>query len=245
MKAEDIYARIQERLKAVGMNSTSASKAAGITHDAIRNIKRYAEENSGKLPTVRTLSKLAVPLQTTASWLMSGEGENNVVRVESPIAQNEQLGVTYIPVVGFVQAGAWMAIPDLSDPLDYIPYEASQYAERDLFALRVFGNSMNKYYPDGSVVVCVNAIAAGVREFDRVVLVRDDGTGKLETTLKEIVAGEHGFEFWPRSTDPAHQEPFIPPSTDDDSVGSWEVKGIVLASVIKSPPRKGRAIDIG
>ena len=242
---EEVLLRIEERLKTVNLSAFAASKAAGLSGDAIRNIRRAAEQGNGRGVTMRTLSALAAPLQTSASWLLTGELKNNSAKVEKLIAHSELIKVKYVPVVGFVQAGAWLSIPDLSDPLDYVPYETGQYDEEELFALRVVGNSMNKYYPDGSIVVCVRAISAGVREHDRVVLVRDDGTGKAESTLKEVVVSERGIEFWPRSTDPNHQVPFIPPLSGRDDNSLWEVKGIVLASVIKSPPREGKIVDIG
>lgn len=69
----DILNRIESRLKAVKLEASAASDAAGLSKDAIRNIQRTVKrgkEEAGVSST--TLIKLAPVLQTTAAWLLEG-----------------------------------------------------------------------------------------------------------------------------------------------------------------------------
>lgn len=90
MDLKGILERIEARLDAVEMTANAASNAAK-RPDAIRNLKRAVEEGKRKGISTDTLIALAPVLKTTASWLLTGQGE-------SPGAG--------VPLVGFVGAGA-------------------------------------------------------------------------------------------------------------------------------------------
>lgn len=68
-----ILARIEKRLAATGLSAKAASKLAGAP-DSIRNLHRAIAEGKRQGISTRTLTKLAGPLQTTAGWLLTGEG---------------------------------------------------------------------------------------------------------------------------------------------------------------------------
>lgn len=69
----DILQRIEDRLAAVGLDPATASARAGLSKDAIRNIKRRADEGKEDLGvSTTTLVKLAPVLQTTPAWLIEG-----------------------------------------------------------------------------------------------------------------------------------------------------------------------------
>lgn len=90
---EEIVARIEQRLIAIGLTASAASKEAGLSSDAIRNLKRAVHTPAGRQgASTHTLTALAPVLQTTASWLLTGEGE------EAPDR--------YVPIVGYVGAGS-------------------------------------------------------------------------------------------------------------------------------------------
>ena len=74
----EVLARIEQRLVALGLSATAASTQAGLNRDAIRNIRRAAQEdrNDGRLGVQpRTLAALAKVLQTTPGWLLTGKDE--------------------------------------------------------------------------------------------------------------------------------------------------------------------------
>lgn len=64
----EIVARIDERLKKVGLSATAASKRAG-KPDAIRNMRRAIKSGDRDGVSTKTLQALAPVLETTAAWL--------------------------------------------------------------------------------------------------------------------------------------------------------------------------------
>lgn len=139
------------------------------------------------------------------------------------------LEVRRVPVLGVVQAGAWTEVfDDEPEPLDWVVFDEPEYARVEAFALIVRGPSVDRYYPDGSRVICIPATATGIQEGDFVVVRRRRGAF-AETTLKQIQIGEDGeVELWPRSTDPAFQEP-IRLSETRDPAESPEILAVVVA----------------
>jgi hypothetical protein len=93
----DTYKRVEHRLSVVGLTASAASKAAGLSEDAIRNMKRAAEdpETGRKGVSTRTISALAPVLRTTAGWLLDGDGPEEWEAV-----------IHRVPLVGYVGAGA-------------------------------------------------------------------------------------------------------------------------------------------
>lgn len=69
----DILTRIESRLEAVGKNASQASRDAGLSEDAIRNLRRAVELNPSRQGvSTRTLQGLARSLETTSEWLLTG-----------------------------------------------------------------------------------------------------------------------------------------------------------------------------
>lgn len=231
----EIVARIHERLAAVGLTASAASLAAGLSDSAIRNLERRAQKGSEGSANVTTLSALAPVLKTTVEYLLRGSNNSTVMPMVS--------GVRWVPLVGEVRAGAFLEAFEQEEPFERLPYTDPQYDRAELFALRVVGNSMDLEYPDGTIVICARAVQAGICEGDHVVLRRRDITGKVETTLKEIILNNGGVEFWPRSSDPKYQTPFVPPPQDADDQHTWEIDGVVVSIYRKRPPRRGIPIS--
>ena len=93
MDLEDVLARIESRLAALGLSAHGASLAAH-KPDAIRNLKRAVKSGDRRGITTETLSALAPVLQTTAAWLLGGVGEadpNTHVRVVGRIGAGAEI----------------------------------------------------------------------------------------------------------------------------------------------------------
>lgn len=90
---EEILARIEQRLKVVGLSASGAAEKAGLSPDVIRNMRRVVHGNLRDQKGVNsaTLYALAPILRTTPSWLLEGVGD-------------EDLGANMVPVVGWVGA---------------------------------------------------------------------------------------------------------------------------------------------
>jgi repressor LexA len=140
----------------------------------------------------------------------------------------------YVPVVGQVQAGLWAEIPDDEpDPDEVLPVVLQGFEGARLFALRIRGSSMDKVYPEGTMVIVCPAAEIGVREGDHVVVRRRKGM-LAETTLKEVVQEAGGISLWPRSNDPKFQEPLRLSSVRDADEGP-EIIGVVVSSYTIRP----------
>lgn len=74
-----LLARIEQRLEATGQSATAASDAAGLSKDAIRNLRRRLDEEdpnyqSGETGVnTTTLYALAPVLGVSVPWLLEGD----------------------------------------------------------------------------------------------------------------------------------------------------------------------------
>lgn len=120
--------------------------------------------------------------------------------------------LSFVKVTGKVAAGQWLDVADMDfgyDDIEPVP-SVSGYSPAQQFALLVDGNSLNKVAQHGDRLVCVSMTADGVEiRLDDLVIVerRRFGGQMVERTAKRVRQTIDGFELWPESTDPAHQEP--------------------------------------
>jgi SOS-response transcriptional repressor LexA len=140
MEIENVLARIESRLKVVGLSAHAASQAAK-RPDAIRNLKRAVKNHDRRGITTETLMALAPVLKTTAAWLLEGVGE--------------QTSGNLVPVVGWIVSGA-----EIQPEFEQVPPEGLYVIEVpfpipvDAIALQVEGDSMWPRYDSGDVIIC-------------------------------------------------------------------------------------------
>lgn len=165
-------------------------------------------------------------------WLLYGHGD--IEDSPAPTAPFGMRQVTrMVPVVGDIQAGVFAeAMDDFEEP-EVIPVHLAGFEGAQLFALRVRGRSMDKHYPDGTMVIVCPAAEIGVREGDHVVVRRRRGS-LVETTLKEVVREKGAIALWPRSTDPQFQDPIRLELVRDADEGP-EIIGVVVSSYTIRP----------
>ena len=134
-----------------------------------------------------------------------------------------------ISVIGTVEAGVWREAAlwegganmyDISIP----PNLAVGAAK---FALEVRGQSMNRVYPEGTILICIKSIEAGrePKENERVVVERTKN-GFVEATVKQW----RGGRLWPESSDPDHQEPLEVTPVSELSHEEVRIIGYVIGS---------------
>lgn len=91
----DVLDRVERRLRAVDMAASAASTAAGLSEDAIRNMRRAVKASNGRTGvTTTTITALAPILKTTVGWLLSGTGDEESAEPRT------------VPIVGYVGAGS-------------------------------------------------------------------------------------------------------------------------------------------
>lgn len=171
----EILNRIERRLDVLGLSAAGASRQAGLSADAIRNMQRAAEKDDRQGVSTATLTKLAPVLQTTASWLLDGAG---------PEDASDRL----VPIIGYVGAdtdgtvlmaagqgaGEFVAIQPGADP-------ASS-------ALGVRGHAL-KGFADDNGLIFFGERAKPSRELLGHVVVVETGDGR--TLVKRLLKGSH------------------------------------------------------
>ena len=134
-----------------------------------------------------------------------------------------------ISVIGTVEAGAWReaALFEGGANMYDISIPPNLAVGVKKFALEVRGQSMNKVYPEGTILICIKAIEAGrePKENERVIVERTRN-GFVEVTVKQW----REAKLWPESTDPAHQEPLEIASVSELSHEEVRVIGYVIGS---------------
>lgn len=216
--------RLRQRRTALGLSVEQLAVKGGFAPSTVRAHENG--QNGIRLPAAR---KYARALSTTPEWIMfeAGAAESS--------ANDSMPSARMVPILGQVQAGAYLEIPEEPEPAGFLPFYDPRYARATIYALRVVGRSMDVHYPDGATVYVVPAAEAGIREGDHVV-VRRERAGLYETTLKEIFLQDGKMALRPRSNDPAHQEVLV---TGDD----WpEVIAVVVGSYVPATPRSAHVL---
>lgn len=241
MELEEILARVERRLTAVGLSASAASKAAG-KPDAIRNLQRAVEKGDRQGVSTATLNALAPVLRTTSVWLFAGAGpEEPGSKAESAKPENQGVGSSapspadLVPAryAGTVEAGAFRPTEDFEPDPDRGPLwerRDRDFPEAELFYVDVNGDSMNALKPrpimpgDQVVVIDFESLRGRVALRDGMVVIVEqtlDGGHHRERSVKQIELYEDRIEFCPRSTNPKHKPIVVPrtvffdPSEDD------------------------------
>lgn len=219
----------RERLRAIiaerGTTPRAVSRAIGSNDTLVRDIL------SGKSKNARgdTMAKIAEHLGVPVSELMSG-----VDLPEGPSA--EQL--TELPLIGPVQAGAWLAVDDTvqDEPQMMAVALDRRYPTARQWLREVRGDSMNarNVYP-GDLAHLVELIGSGVSLNSGMIVEvtrTRDGGALREVTLKEVEVKDDGIVLWPRSINPRWKDPV----RLDDGSGSditVEITGLLIAKITR------------
>lgn len=221
----------QARIKAGYETAKQAAEAMGVP------VSTYIQHENGArgYPASRA-TRYGRFLRVTPEWLLYGRGEGAPVAVPVPINR-------MVPVLGDVQAGAWQAVDSEREVTESVPIVLPGFERAQLFALRVVGPSMNKHYPEGTIVVCCPAHEIGVRDGDHVV-VENRRNGMVETTVKEVVQEKGGVALWPRSDDPAYQTPMRIQRGAELIDDGPAVTAVVVSSYVIRPVQRKALLQI-
>ena len=203
--------RIKHLRKAKGWTQSDLAEAVGVHFTTINKYETGVTElNAAKMEVI-----------AEALGVQVGE-----IFAESPPPEP-------IHVRGRVQAGAWAESLEWDDGDRYpvwvpIPDQWRPFAK---FGVEVHGPSMNRRYPEGTVLICVPIIEADIepKEGQRYIVERTDTSGFHEMTVKELRFDRDGRPWlWPDSDDPKFQEPLAADGENGDEV---QIRAIVITSV--------------
>lgn len=132
-------------------------------------------------------------------------------------------GMRRVPVIGHVQAGHFAESWQWEDEDSYevhVPDEA-RLQHFTLRGAETRGPSMNRRYPEGTVVIFTDMVETGedIVVGKRYVIERERADGLREATVKLLWRDDAG-KFWllPESTDPRFQEPIELNGGEDDTI---------------------------
>jgi SOS-response transcriptional repressor LexA len=185
-----------------GLSATALAKKVGCTQPEIWRLAKYPERGGRKM-TAEWAARLAPHLDVPPEALLFSDNLDVVRDLD---------GVRPVHVRGETAAGRWFEQEEIFDeepPM--ISMVLGKYQTLRQFAFRVVGNSMNKKrIHNGDYVVCVPYFEARSMIMDGDIVVVERRRGHLtERTVKQVQHSMKGWELWPRSTDPAHQEPIF------------------------------------
>lgn len=196
-----------------------ARERKGLTQDEVAlkfNISRNAVslwESGDTAPRGQRLAILAGILDINVEWLITGEGNP-----DSTPTPNEVPAGAVLVAKGFVQAGCWKNSNELpaDEWISVSSHNAySQYPH--VTALLIQGDSMDKWFPQGTIIIVAPVLDYGVPESgDFVVVWRRCTDGFYEWTVKEYRIDAAGAWLVPHSSN-LHYQPQLLPKGDGES----------------------------
>lgn len=217
-----------ERLRQIrqrrGMSTADLAARVGRSVSAVRN-----QENGINGIPASLAAKYAAALGTTAANILYGDDS------EAPKLAPE---LTSLPLLGTVQAGAWLVIDDAAqDEPEYFPAAKDRrYPHARQYLREVRGDSVNALgINEGDLAHLVDFAEAGVRlntgNIVEVTRYRDSGALR-EVTLKEVeVLPDGEYLLWPRSTNARWKEPLRWTEGADGQDVEVRVTGLLLAAI--------------
>ncbi|MCL1496233.1 hypothetical protein CO583_01745 [Parasaccharibacter sp. TMW2.1882] len=147
--------------------------------------------------------------------------------------------IRLIPVIGAVQAGVFSEALEVPDDERYsvsYPTDDGYPASLNRYALEVKGQSMNRVFPEGSVVCVIDYSELGrpPETGDFAVVRRRDPYGPgVEATIKALQILDDGSAcLWPQSTDPNFQQPIILKAPDLETPDNAGIPEIQIKSLV-------------
>ncbi|MDG2968409.1 LexA family transcriptional regulator [Pseudomonas extremaustralis] len=202
--------RIAQRMQELGLSEGELGRRSGVPQPTIHRIVTNAVAS----PRHENIEKIAKALKVSSSWLWKG-GTHIDPNVEAePFAASEsnvEPGPKvkgYVPLISWVQAGAWCEITDvrtLDDAEIWLPCAASHSTQS--YALRVRGLSMfnqheRRSFRDGDIIFVDPA-----KDAENGSLVIAKLIDSQEATFKQLVM--EGSRRFLKPLNPAWPEPII------------------------------------
>lgn len=212
--AKGIGARLTRARRAAGYDTaTAAAEALGIKYPT------YAAHENGSRGVPRNMDRYARFFRVSLDWLLEGQGPG------PHLASRDQAAgpARNVQVRGFVEAGAFEEVWDMPEDEWYdvpVPYDG-RLAQYQLHAAEARGPSMNRRYPEGTVLIytSLNDTNEDLVFGKRYIVERERADGLREATVKTLWRDESG-KAWllPESTDPRYQEPIPIDGGENDTV---------------------------
>lgn len=203
--------RIAQRMHEMNLSEGELGRRSGVPQPTIHRIVTNAVAS----PRHQNVEKIAKALKVSSNWLWKGgdQSDQGAKQINGVAADehNVEPGPTikgYVPLISWVQAGAWCEITDvktLDDAELWLPCAASH--SNQSYALRVRGLSMfnqheRRSFRDGDIIFVDPA-----KEAENGSLVIAKLVDSQEATFKQLVM--EGNRRFLKPLNPAWPEPII------------------------------------
>jgi SOS-response transcriptional repressor LexA len=163
---------IREKREDLGLSAREVAKSAGITGEHIR----YIESGQRRHPSFDVVMKILRALHVDLQEFLR---ETGFLPVNAEPAQPRRL--RQIPVRSWIGAGKWHRVRFSSDGEDNDDWTMSDSQGKDVFALRIKGDSMEPEFVEGDVIT-VNPYVES-KPGDYVIIRKEDND---EATFKQL-----------------------------------------------------------
>lgn len=203
-----------ERLKNIieekGYSVMRLSRESGVPYTTIRSMIERNLTNASIDNVIKICRVLGIDVESLIDQRNGVVAKKKTSYITKPTIS--------LPLYGDIAAGALSTVePVTKDNVEYITLPKNmlgKYANRrDLFTLKVNGESMNKVIPNGAYVVCKPIEIEELKEDDIVIFSHDN-----EYSMKRFRRDEenHLLIFSPESTDRKYHDIVIPYDTMND-----------------------------
>lgn len=194
----------QARILARFASATKAADALGIAASTYR-----AHENGQNDFGVEDAERYGKAFKVSPNWLLTGQDAANP-NASLTLANKSSPKLGMIPVKGSVKAGHWQDVDLLGGNImnEWVT-ASSEYPLDWQYAYVVDGESLNKIARHGDRLICLDLRESGgsFSDGDLVIVERTRYSGQVyERTAKRVRQTLAGYELWPESDDPNHQE---------------------------------------
>lgn len=173
---------IKNRMKELGLTQKSLAEKTGMSQAMVHKL------SSGKTDKTSKILELASVLECSPDWLRDGS-PNGFTQIKSDNFELIQSNLCRIPLISWVQAGAWAEVVMEYAPEDCFTEwrETSAKVSSSSFALKIKGDSMTNPYgapsiPEGSIVI-VDPYAEALS--GKIVIAKLDDSN--EATIKKLM----------------------------------------------------------
>ncbi len=185
----DIANRVKERRKSLGLTQYQLAEMTNSAQTSIQKIERGATKNP------RNIEAIAKALQCTPEYLRFGVGDFDNASIGPELKSR-------LPLISWVQAGAWMDIQEVST-LEAEHFLCPVNCSEKSFVLRVQGVSMEPKFQDGDLIF-VDPEAACIHGSYVVARLDDDN----QATFKQLII--EGGQKYLKALNPSWPDPLIP-----------------------------------
>lgn len=203
-----------ERLKNIieekGYSVMRLSRESGVPYTTIRSMIERNLTNASIDNVIKICRVLGIDVESLIDQRNGVVTEKKTSYITKPTIS--------LPLYGDIAAGALSTVePVTKDNVEYITLPKNMLGKfanrRDLFTLKVNGESMNKVIPNGAYVVCKPIEIEELKEDDIVIFSHDN-----EYSMKRFRRDEenHLLIFSPESTDRKYHDIVIPYDTMND-----------------------------